>query len=126
MTSGSDDGAGAARRAAGGGQRKPEKTKEEKEASPAFGGLQKPGSRCRRWRLRIVRAFFFHSLTVKAWGWVMADGPVCGAGLLRSVMQGALLTTAHARRVALRGVAGVSRRKTKEEKEASLAFGGLQ
>jgi hypothetical protein len=29
-------------------------------------------------------------LTVKAWGWVMADGPVCGAGLLRSVLQGAL------------------------------------
>ena len=25
------------------------------------------------------------------WGWVMADGPVCGAGFLRSVLQGALL-----------------------------------
>jgi len=28
---------------------------------------------------------------VKAWGWVMADGPVCGAGFLGSVLQGALL-----------------------------------
>jgi hypothetical protein len=30
------------------------------------------------------------SLTVKAWGWLMADGPVCGSGFLGPVLQDAL------------------------------------